>query len=62
MATFKIKFELKNYDNLDEKVKRSNDRFHYDRKTFKSKAAAERQVAKYRALDNDKWEITVVEE
>ncbi len=67
-TTYAIKWELKNYDNLDEKVKKQNDRFHYDRsfskgcvRTFKSKEAAEKRVAKYRALDNDAWEITVVE-
>ena len=67
-TTYAIKWELKNYDNIDEKIKKSNDRFHYDRnfskgcvRTFKSKEAAERQVARYRALDNDAWEITVVE-
>ena len=63
-----IKWELKNYDNLSEEEKRYNDRFHSDRKlngsglrTFKTKEAAERQVARYRSLNNEEWEITVIE-
>lgn len=30
-------------------------------RVYKSKEAAEKQVAKYRALGNDTWEITVIE-
>lgn len=67
-TTYLIKWELKNYDNLEENVRKANAKFHYDYnlrkgelKVYKSKAAAERQVAKYKALDNDAWEITVVE-
>ena len=65
---YAIKWEIKNHDNMDEKFKENNERFHYDRsfkkgciRTFKSKAAAERQVARYKELGNDAWEITVVE-
>ena len=65
---YAIKWELKNYDNLDEKTKKCNDKLHYDRnfskgciRTFKTKEAAERRAAKYRALNNNEWLITVVE-
>lgn len=69
-ATYKVKWELKNYDNLSEEQKRWNDRWHYDTtdiakgnkvRIFKSREAAEKRVARLKALGNDAYEITVVE-